>query len=787
VAQIRSFGCAELATAANYSGDTDMSRHEFPGEILIAQREAKGQIVERPFARSQFEHIAGLAVTGLFLITTVVALMYTTPLPAAPESAVVEKFIPFDSSHLMGLPDAHEVFGVEEAFPHLLFTRPVDLTHAADGTNRLFVVEQDGRVEVFPNRDNVQNAEVFLDLTRKVRRENNEEGLLGLAFHPKYKQNGEFFVFYSVSPRGSVVSRFHVSKDNPNRADLESEERLLEFPKPYGNHNGGCLKFGPDGYLYVSVGDGGLKNDPHENAQNLEIFQGSILRIDIDHKDAGRNYTIPKDNPFVDLDPKAKGEIWAYGFRNPWRFSFDRATGMLWESDVGQDHYEEINLVVRGGNYGWNVREGKHPRDLVNVRDASSTYIDPIFEYPRIEGKCITGGLVYRGKRLPQLTGAYIYADFFSGNIWSLRSDGKKATGNNKIAHTSLMISAFGEDEVGELYFAAFDGKIHHFKTPVSETLPRFPRTLTETKLFSSVPEHIPAPGLIPYEVNVQLWSDGAVKERYLALPRNGSVVFKEKEKWEFPVGTVIVKTFFLETDNSNPTKRHRLETRLWLQSSRGWEGYTYMWNPEQTEATLLADWPFRNEFPIQTPEATVKQEWYFPSRSDCQACHTQAAGFVLGWNTRQLNRTSTSQHGQENQIEMFKRLGLFTQPVTAPANQLEAYPRWEDQTAAVETRARAYLDANCSFCHRAHSFGTAEGSQADLRFHTSFEEAFGKQAKEKPDSKPFIVPKHPERSLIIQKMSSRKPNEQMPPLATLKCDETALSVLKQWIAELKE
>jgi glucose/arabinose dehydrogenase len=473
----------------------------------------------------------------------------------------MDKFVPVDTSRLMGSPDGQPTLGVERAFPQAQFTRPVEFTHAGDGSDRVFVVEQDGRIRVFPNRADAKETKVFLDLRDVVRREHNEEGLLGLAFHPNYRTNGQFFVFYSVTPRGSVVSRFRVSKDDPNRADRDSEEKLLQFPKPYGNHNGGCLRFGPDGYLYISVGDGGLAGDPHGNGQNLETLNAKILRIDVDHKDAKKNYAIPRDNPFVSRGGNVRGEIWAYGLRNVWRYSFDRPTATLWAADVGQDRHEEVDIIVRGGNYGWNIREGKHPLNPDADRSAVGEFIEPVLDYPRVEGKSITGGMVYRGKRLPDLAGAYLYADFISGNVWALRWDGKKVTANPKIARTSLLISAFGEDEAGEVYFTAFDGYVYRFraaKEKVNSTLP-FPRTLTETGLFASVKDHTPAAGLIPYTVNVPLWSDGAVKDRYIVLPDKGKVVFKEQHQWEFPVGTVLVKTFLLNTDLENPVEMRRL------------------------------------------------------------------------------------------------------------------------------------------------------------------------------------------------------------------------------------
>jgi uncharacterized repeat protein (TIGR03806 family) len=697
-----------------------------------------------------------------------------------PPAATAETFMPVDTSRLMGSPEEQPTLGVERAFPHLKFTRPVEFTHAGDGTDRVYVVEQDGRIRIFPNRSDAKEAKVFLDLRDVVRREHNEEGLLGLAFHPDYRKNGQFFVFYSVTPRGSVVSRFRVSKDDPDRADRDTEEKLMQWTKPYGNHNGGCLRFGPDGQLYISVGDGGLGGDPHANAQNLEVLNGKILRIDIDRKDTGKNYAVPKNNPFADRGGKVCGEIWAYGLRNVWRYSFDRTTGTLWAADVGQDRHEEIDVIVRGGNYGWNIREGKHALDPNAERIAVGEFIEPVLDYPRAEGKSVTGGLVYRGRRLQGLIGAYLYGDFISGNVWALRWDGKKVTSNAKIARTSLLISAFGEDEAGEAYFTSFDGFVYRFRTPVEKrhTNPDFPRTLTETGLFASVKEHTPAAGLISYDVNVPLWSDGAAKDRFLVLPAKGKVVFKEQGQWEFPVGTVLVKTFLLHTDLENPKEVRRLETRLLVHNPRGWEGYTYLWNEEQDEANLLADWPYTRTYEVKSANGPVKREWYFPSRSDCQACHTQAGGFVMGLNTRQLNREHEYGRVKDNQVRAFERLGIFTGPLPKPVADLEAFPDWQAKAAPVATLARAYLDANCAMCHTPGGRGHAGGAGMDLRFHLSLAEAF-------PGKTNWLVPGNPERSILVKRITTRHENAQMPPVATNRVDEEAVNVIRRWVKQL--
>ena len=336
--------------------------------------------------------------------------------------------------------------------------RPIVLKDAGDGSGVLYAATQSGMVHAFANQRTVSSAKLILDLRPQVApwKKNNEEGLLGLAFHPEFKTNRQFFVYYTATepPRSSVVSRFRIATDDPLKAiDPTTEEVLIKIPQPFGNHNGGSIEFGPDGYLYIGFGDGGSRNDPLSNGQNLKSLMGSILRIDVDGKQADRAYGIPDDNPFVD-DPQARGEIFAYGFRNVWRLGFDRQTGALWVADVGQDLWEEINVVQRGGNYGWKLREGCHA--FGNTAPAESArLINPVWEYDHRVGRSITGGFVYRGLRLPQLQGCYVYADYVSGKIWALRYDAnaKKVVENLSLADGGLPVLAFGQDENNELYY----------------------------------------------------------------------------------------------------------------------------------------------------------------------------------------------------------------------------------------------------------------------------------------------------------------------------------------------
>lgn len=351
-------------------------------------------------------------------------------------------------------------YQVKQAFPGLSFTRPVDLQHSNDNSNRLFVVEQEGIISVFKNESSAASRKTFLDIRDRVEDSGNEEGLLGLAFHPQYKTNGYLYVNYTASnPDRTVISRFKVSA-NADSADPNSEEVILTFSQPYSNHNGGQVSFGPDGYLYIAVGDGGSGGDPQGHGQNLKTLLATILRIDVNKQEKGKKYAIPKDNPFAGNKSGYKEEIYAYGLRNPWRMSFDPVTKKLWTGDVGQNAYEEIDIIEKGGNYGWNTMEGRHcfePKKNCNQQGLKL----PVWEYPRSEGVSITAGFVYRGLSLPALTGKYIYADYGSGKIWALDATNVSSPLNTLLIKSDLNISSFGVDPKNELYICAFDGKIY--------------------------------------------------------------------------------------------------------------------------------------------------------------------------------------------------------------------------------------------------------------------------------------------------------------------------------------
>ena len=351
---------------------------------------------------------------------------------------------------------------LQEAFPNITIAQPVGIENAGDGSNRMFVLSQQGIIYVFKNDPNVKEKEVFLDIKDKVL-SGGEQGLLGLAFHPDYKKNGYFFIDYTAAnPRRTIIAGYKVDPKNPNKADKNSET-ILEVEQPFSNHNGGQTRFGPDGYLYVSFGDGGKGGDPFGNGQNRSTILGSIIRIDVNKKSAGKEYGIPSDNPFAGNKNGYREEIYAYGLRNPWRFSFDPVTKKLWTGDVGQNKYEEIDIIEKGKDYGWNIMEGFHCYSPEQNCDETGL-VKPVWEYPHDSDNnlSITGGFVYRGKTAPELTGKYIYGDFVSGRIWSFELKNGKPV--NTFLVKSATLSTFGADEHNELYIANYgSGKIYKF------------------------------------------------------------------------------------------------------------------------------------------------------------------------------------------------------------------------------------------------------------------------------------------------------------------------------------
>ncbi|MGE5574873.1 MAG: PQQ-dependent sugar dehydrogenase [Ignavibacteria bacterium] len=346
-------------------------------------------------------------------------------------------------------------YNVRVAFPSLWFDHPVGIYDSGDGTNRLFVVGQLGIIYVFENKRSVTEMNVFLDMRNRV----HLGAFLGLAFDPNFAENGHFYVNYLMdNPLRTVIAQWSVNPNNPNEADKNSQKILLEIPQLFDSHAGGQLAFGPDGYLYIALGDGNPYGDLSGNAQNRSSLHGKILRIELSHPSEGRAYGIPADNPYSNNTAGYREEIYGYGFRNPWRFSFDSANGRLWAGDDGQDRMEEIDIVEKGKNYGWNIMEGTLPYSS----DGNQIGLEfPIWEYGRNQGNATIGGFVYRGTKLTELIGNYIYGDYVSGRIWALNYKDLNNIRNIELLKTDLNITSFGIDEKNELYVCSQDGRIY--------------------------------------------------------------------------------------------------------------------------------------------------------------------------------------------------------------------------------------------------------------------------------------------------------------------------------------
>lgn len=681
-----------------------------------------------------------------------------------------------------------------------------------------------------------------------------EQGLLGLAFHPAYASNGYFYIFYSVR-KGSTtferLSRFRVQPGNAALADAASELIFLEQADDYHNHNGGALLFGADGYLYVSAGDEGDQNDAGSNSQKItkDFFSG-ILRLDVDKKPGNLEpnahpnpaestpalnavkryetppgsgifqaaYSVPVDNPWVHTSQggswggsfngtalssgslsHVRSEFWAVGLRNPWRMSFDPPTGELWVGDVGGDNREEVNLVSKGQNLGWAWREGTlaGPKAAAPPNFATLYASAPVYDYAHgsgtLQGNSITGGFVYRGTRFPSLMGSYLFADFVSGHLWTLRRNPPPAAPTVERIAGEGGIAAFGQDPSnGDVLMANLNsGKIRRLVTGTPSN--SFPATLGATGLFASVADLTPNPGLLPYTVNLPFWSDHAIKRRWFTLPDDGAQIGWSREgPWSFPAGQIWVKHFDLPLSRSNPPRisdpaqpAKRIETRLLVRNASGAYGVSYRWNEAGTEATLVPDEGVDFDLSLTQNGSPYTQRWHIPSRSECMICHTPQAGYSLSMNSRQFNLTNSIHGFAGNQIDLLAKAGYFSN-TPEPSNVLPRHLRQNETSYPVEARVRSWLEVNCAYCHKAG--GTAGTAAWDGRITLPLERTgllLGEASNHggNPLNK-LIVPGDPAHSIILNRTAASNGFTRMPPLGSNELDQTSIALLTEWIQQ---
>lgn len=742
------------------------------------------------------------------------------------------------TSRVVGSPNPPLPFRARQTFKNLTLPCPIGVAREP-GTQSLLLWHQlsawggRGRILRIADDPEVKETQLLLDLDVLA---------YGVAFHPNYERNGYLFVGSNgpmdSNKKTTRVTRYTVARQAPFAIVPGSEKLIIEWLSD--GHNGGDVAFGPDGMLYVTSGDGTSDSDTNLAGQDLSKLLSKVLRIDVDHPDTGMAYGIPKDNPFIGRK-NTRPETWAYGLRNPWRIHIDQPTGDIWVGQNGQDLWEQVYLIERGANYGWSVMEGGHEfyRDRVAGPDPISK---PIADHHHSEMRSLSGGVVYRGQAFPELKDTYIYGDWSTGRIWGIRHQKARVTWHRELAKTSLQITGFGIDSRGELIIADHGSGWYTLeRNPTADTASQFPKRLSETGIFASVADHRVQPGLVPYSVNAPLWSDGASKTRFIGLPGDSRIDFKPDNGWNCTDGTVIVKTFSLPVAG----KERRIETRLMTRQDGEWAGYSYAWNDDQTDATLVDAGGFDRDFVVgQDAASNKKQAWHFPSRAECMVCHSRAANWLLGVSTAQINSVKPGQPQGHDQLASLEKLGIFKvswlehwnqwksdaqssrqlgvlivrqimarfvwlqrlgfRPVPWIERSLRDQPRYTsllpkrpadypslfdpaDAHASVEKRVRAYLHSNCASCHV-----SAGGGNSMMELSHATDLAKMNIVREKPKHHTFgradamlVAPGDSERSILLERLNHRGPG-QMPPLATNVVDQQAVNLLREWIKGLK-
>lgn len=737
-----------------------------------------------------------MSVVSLFsrLVPAIVSVAMVASSVGAAEFGI-DKRTPWTTSRLIGSPEPPLPYVVERAFEHLNFDQPCEMV-AVPGSNRLAVIEVKGPIYTFANKPDATNESraLMLDASKLAP---NFNRVYGLAFHPQFETNRTCFVSYVITPRlpdGSRVSRFKLSQIDPPVIDPASEEVIITWIS--GGHNGAHLQFGPDGCLYISTGDSGesFPPDGYNKGQSINDLEASILRIDVDKTDGERKYRIPADNPFVNT-PGARGEVWAYGLRNPWKMCFDPADGSLWVADVGWELWEMIYKVVAGGNYGWSLMEASQPVHRERAR-GPTPILPPTVAHDHTESRSITGGYFSKTDRLPELKDAYIYGDYVTGIMWALWHDGDKITRRQTLVDTPLQIVTFGLDQNGEVLIVDWAGGIFRLApNPRKSSNADFPKRLSETGLFASTKEHRPAPGVLPYDVNAEPWADGTTAERFVALPGTSQLDLWEKsdvqlgmikDEWRFPDGGVLAKTVSMELEPGNAASRRRIETQVLHYDVDTWRAYNFIWNDDQTDAELAGVDGSDRAFKIKddsAPGGLRQQTWHYAGRTECILCHTTRAGSIHGFRVPQLARDYDYDGVTADQLKTFDHLGFFAKSLPEKTTPwCDPY----DESAPLDQRARTYLQINCAHCHRRGGGGS---SPFDIQITTPIEKST--LLGTRPTQGTFdihgaaiVKPGDPYKSVLYYRMM-KLGSGRMPQFGSKMVDDRGTKLIHDWIASL--
>ena len=720
------------------------------------------------------------ALRTLIFFAVVAVISNVPPLEGAEEPPFgLDRRIPWTTSRVAGSPEPPLPFTVEKAFTNIEWRAPIFIIAEPNSDHLLIVLaggEKDRPSKVVRVRDDASAAQTETILTVSDRL------IYSVAFHPEYRTNGQLFVFTHCSTgefaRTNRISRYAMTREAPSHCDPLSERVIIEWRSE--GHDGGGIVFGRDGMLYISTGDGTADSDGWVTGQDLSDLLGGVLRIDVDRTKGTQSYSVPQDNPFVGM-PNARPENWAYGLRNPWRLCVDQKTGEIWAGNNGQDLWETAHLIRRGENYGWSAYEGSHPFYL-NRKLGPTPVVAPTIEHPHSEARSLTGGAVYYGDELSELNGTYVYGDHSTGKIWGVRHDGSRVVWQKELADTQLQIVAFAVSQRGQLLIADHAGGIYRLiGAPRQESLQEFPTSLSQTGLFLSTRDHQVQPGLIPYSVNVEGWADGAHVERFMAVPNDSRI-------GDLKNGTVLLQTLSLEPATGDAKSLERIETRLLTRQEGEWVGYSYRWNEDQTDATLVGAKGDEKELVFEDDGlsgGSRRQTWRFPSRAECMTCHSRAANFVLGLTELQLNKVHDYGAVRDHQLRTLQHIGVFTGTLPKPETDRLVDPYETSQS--LDARARSYLHVNCSVCHVESGGGN---SKMELGFTTTPERKnlFGARPQHDTfgvENAMLVFPGDPDRSILYQRIS-RRGRGQMPPLVSSIVDERAVTLFRDWIREMK-
>jgi len=661
------------------------------------------------------------------------------------------------------------------------------MTQAPGDSSRWFVVGKLGSLRVFDNNATVSTSSEVINMASRINATCSECGLLGMAFHPDFPNTPRVYLSYTSAEHlgsgpDSVVSEF-TTDDGGRTLDPDSERVILRIMKNNEHHHGGRIIFGPDGFLYIGIGDG--NSSANDYAQRLTTLLGKMIRIDINGTTGSALYRIPSGNPYASstelcgvngFGSQSCPEIYAIGFRNPWGWGFDSGTGDLWVGDVGETDIEEVSRVELGGNYGWRCYEGTQDMSgkyATGAACASKTgLVPPIAQYPHTLGHAVTGGIVYRGTKIPALVGRYVFGDFTNGRIWNIPNDTRATmtmTAEGAL-ESGLNVATFAEDENKEILVAHMYRGLWRIVGSSGGT--GGPATqLSATGCVSASNAKLPASGLIPYKPNAPFWSDGAAKERWIGLPNGQNITVNADGDWDFPNGTVLMKNFRRDD--------RLIETRLFMRHPDGiWAGYSYEWNTAQTDATLVQG----------GKQVTIGgQPWIYPSGGQCLECHTEVAGRSLGIENKQLafNITYPQTGRDAHQLVTHNAINTLAAPIANPTDVVP-YPDPYGTSGTLSERARSYLHTNCSQCHRT---GGPTPSNMDWRYSTALADTHACDVAPGVGdlgiaNARLIAPGAAARSVVIARMSRRDAHG-MPPLGSAQVDAQGAALLTQWVNSL--